>query len=205
MDATQTLAEWAQQMANTVRHRARAKEQRHQAALLNQTQAENAWVKGMDQVVQTLEVLVQARKRTGHFPHLTLVSYARSPQGTTTYMRRGTLLSLRGLEQKSPSIDFEIDSTPPFRSDLLAPAVRAITTPTTLQPTGLRQAHCCLGGVPAGDRGLATTEPCTGDAPGGEHRGDAQEFPGVPAAHRVIGVLRYMRYRSTLSQEAARG
>src|SRR5256885_11723400 len=107
MNPTQSLTEWARHMADAVQHRARAKEQRHQAGLLNQAQAEILWVKGMDQVVQTLEVLIQALKHTGHFPHLTLVSHARSPQGTTTYMRQGTLLSLKGLEQKSPSIEFE--------------------------------------------------------------------------------------------------
>lgn len=145
MEATQTLAEWARQMAEAVQLRAVAKEQRHQSGLLNQTQAEDLWVRGMDQVVQTLTVLVQALKHTGYFPQLSLMSYARSPQGTTTYMRRGTLVSLRGMEAESPTIEFEIDSTPPFRADLLAPTVRVITTPSTLQPTGLRQAHFCFG------------------------------------------------------------
>jgi len=86
-------------MADTIQHKARAKEQRHQSqsALLTQAQAELLWVQGMDQVVQTLDVLVQALKCTGQFPQLTLLSHARSPQGTTTYMRRGTLLTLKGL------------------------------------------------------------------------------------------------------------
>jgi hypothetical protein len=145
MDATQTLAEWAQQMADTVQHRAWAKEQRHQAAVLNQAQAENLWVKGMDQVVQTLEVLVQALKRTGHFPRLTLLTHARSPQGTTTYMRRGTLLSLKGLEEESPTVEFEIDIAPPFRPDVLVPTVRVITKRETRQPTRLRQEQLCFG------------------------------------------------------------
>ncbi|MBI3302778.1 MAG: hypothetical protein HYZ72_12000 [Deltaproteobacteria bacterium] len=145
MDTTQSLAEWARQMADTVQHRARAKEQRHQAGLLNQAQAENVWVKGMDQVVQTLNVLVQALKHTGHFPRLTLLSHARSPQGTTTYMRRGTLLSLKGLEQESPTIEFEIDTVPPFRPDLLAPTVRVITKTETRQAPGPGQEHFCFG------------------------------------------------------------
>ena len=145
MDTTQTLTEWTRKMADAVQHKARAKEQRHQATLLNQAQAENLWVKGMDQVVQTLEVLVQALKHTEHFPRLTLLTHARSPQGTTTYMRRGTLLSLKGLEWESPTIEFEIDTAPPFRPDLLAPGVRVITRPETAQATGARQEHFCFG------------------------------------------------------------
>ena len=151
MDTTQPLAEWARQMAETVQHRARAKEQRHQAGLINQAQAENLWVKGMDQVVQTLGVLVQALKHTGHFPQLTLVFYALSPQGTTTYMRRGTLLSLKGLEQKSPLIEFEIDLAPPFRPDLLAPIIQVITKAETRQATGSGQKHFCFGVSLQGD------------------------------------------------------
>jgi hypothetical protein len=145
MEKTQTLAEWAQQMAGTVQLKTLAKEQRHQAGHLTQSQAENLWVKGMDQVVQALDVLVQALKRTGHFPQLSLMSYARSPQGTTTYMRRGTLLSLRGLREESSTVEFEIDSTPPFRADLLAPTVRVLTTPGMSQAAGLRAAHYCVG------------------------------------------------------------
>ena len=145
MDTTQTLTEWVQQMADAVQHKARAKEQRHQAALLNQAQAESLWVEGMDQVVQTLDVLVQALKHTGHFPQLTLMTHARSPQGTTTYMRRGTLLSLKGLERESPTIEFEIDPAPPFRPDLLTPTVRVTTKPGTPQATGPRQEHFCFG------------------------------------------------------------
>src|SRR5713101_6093054 len=141
MDTTQPLAEWARQMAETVQPRARAKEQRHQAGLLNQAQAESLWVKGMDQVVQTLDILVQALKHTGYFPWLTLLPHARSPQGTTTYMRRGVLLSLKGLGEESPTVEFEIDTAPPFRPDLLAPTVQIITKPRTRQPTGLRQQH----------------------------------------------------------------
>jgi hypothetical protein len=145
MIETQTLAEWARQMAEAAQFRTLAKEQRHQAGLLNQIQAEKLWVDGMNQVVQILEVLVRALKRTGHFPQLSLMAYARSPQGTTTYMRRGTLLSLRGLREESSTIEWEIDSTPPFRVDLLAPTVCVITTPNTFQAAELRKTHWRLG------------------------------------------------------------
>ena len=145
MDTTQPLAEWAQQMADTIQHKARAKEQRHQTALLTQAQAELLWVQGMDQVVQTFNALVQALKHTGQFPQLTLLSHARSPQGTTTYMRRGTLLTLKGLEPESPATEFEIDPAPPFRPDLLVPTVRVITKPDTHQLMMSRQEHFCFG------------------------------------------------------------
>jgi len=145
MEANLSLDEWARRMAETVQHRARAEEQRHQTGLLTQAQAETLWVKGMDRVVQTLDILVRALKRTGQFPHLTLISHARSPQGTTTYMRRGTLLSLKGLEQKSPAIEFEIDSAPPFRPDLLAPTIRVATKPETRHPTGAEREYFCFG------------------------------------------------------------
>jgi len=145
MEKTRTLAEWARHMAEAAQLRTLAKEQRHQAGLLNQIQAEKLWVDGMNQVVQILEVLVRALKHTGHFPQLSLMAYARSPQGTTTYMRRGTLLSLRGLRQESSTIEWEIDSTPPFRADLLAPTVCVITTPNTLQAAELRKTHWRLG------------------------------------------------------------
>jgi hypothetical protein len=145
METTQSLAEWAEQMAETLQQKTQAKEQRHQAGLMNQTQAEAVWVRGMDQVIQTLESLVQALKHTGHFPHLTLLSHARSPQGTSTYMRRGTLLSLKGLERESQAIEFEIHIAPPFRPDLLAPAVRVVTKSDTGRDTGPRQEHFCFG------------------------------------------------------------
>jgi len=145
MDATQPLAEWARQMAEAVQNKARMKEQRHQAALLSQGQAENLWIKGMDQVVQTLDALVHALKHTGDFPQLALVLHARSPQGTTTYMQRGTLLSLKGLGEEIPAIEFEIDTAPSFRPDLLVPVVRVITKPETRQPTKLRQEHLRFG------------------------------------------------------------
>jgi hypothetical protein len=145
METTQPLVEWAQLMAETVQRQMLAKEHRQQASHLNQSQAETVWTKGMDQVIQTLDALVQALRRTGQFPHLSLMAYARSPQGTTTYMRRGTLLSLRGLREESATLEFEIDSTPPFRADLLAPTVRVITTPQTLHTRRLREAQWCLG------------------------------------------------------------
>ena len=150
MDTTQTLAEWAQQMAHIVQDKARAREQRHQAAFLNQTQAENIWVKGIDEVVGTLKVLVGALKQTGHFPQLTLLPHAQSPQGTSTYMRRGTLLVLKGLEPASPIIEFEIDTTPPFRPDLLTPTVRVVTKQSTVQAPGPRHEHFCFGVTPQG-------------------------------------------------------
>jgi hypothetical protein len=145
MDTTPSLTEWAQQMADAVQRRARAKEQRHHTGLLNQAQAEQVWVKGMDQVVQTLEGLVGALKHTGQFPHLTVVSYAQSPQGTTTYMRRGTLLSVKGLEPQSPTIEFAIDSGPAFRPDLLVPTIRVISNPQTRQAPGAAREHFCFG------------------------------------------------------------
>jgi hypothetical protein len=145
MDTAQTLGQWAEQMAEIVQQKARAKEQRHRSALLTQAQAEQVWVKAMDGVIQTLEVVVQALKRTKHFPQLILLLHARSPQGTSTYMRRGTLLSLKGLEPTNQTIEFEIDSVPPFRPDLLAPTVRVITKPDTAQSAGLRQEQLCFG------------------------------------------------------------
>ncbi|MGE0679816.1 MAG: hypothetical protein AB7P69_02750 [Candidatus Binatia bacterium] len=139
----QSLAEWAQSMAEAVLRKTWATEQ--QIGSIPQSQVESIWVKGMDQVTQALGVLVQALKDTKQFPQLSLISYARSPQGTTTYMRRGTLLSLRGLREDSPTLEFEIDPSTPFRADLLAPTVRVLTTPATLQSNGLRKAHWCIG------------------------------------------------------------
>ena len=55
-----------------------------------------------------------------HFD-LSVLSYAQSPQGRTTYMRRGALLSVRGLREEGPTIEFEIDPAPPFRADPLTP------------------------------------------------------------------------------------
>jgi hypothetical protein len=63
MDPSLSRAAWAQQMADAVQRGARAQEQRHQAGLLTQVQAESVWVKGMDQVVQTLD-LWQGASRT---------------------------------------------------------------------------------------------------------------------------------------------
>jgi hypothetical protein len=140
----QPLAVWAQQIADALQHTALTKAQR-QADHGNDSQNETLWVKGMDQVAQTLTALVHALKRTQQFPHLSLLSYAQSPQGTTTYMRRGTLLSLRGLREGAPSVEFEIDASPPFRADLLPPLVRVVTTPQPSQATSLRTAHWCVG------------------------------------------------------------
>ena len=99
----------------------------------------------MDRVVQILEGLVRALKHTGQFPHLTVVSYARSPQGTTTDMRRGTLVSLESLELQSPTIEFAIDGAPPFRPDLLVPTIRVLSKLHTRQATGATQEHFCFG------------------------------------------------------------
>ena len=143
MAESQPLVEWAQSMAEAVRRKTWVTEP--QIGSLQQSQVENIWVKGMDQVTQTLGVLVQALKDTQQFSQLSLISYARSPQGTTTYMRRGTLLSLRGLREEGPTLEFEIDPSAPFRVDLLAPTVRVLTTPATLQINGLRKAHWCIG------------------------------------------------------------
>lgn len=145
MENLQTRAEWAQQMADTVQLKILAEEQRHQRGSLMQSQAEHVWVTGMDQVVHTLACLVQALQDTGCFPHLKLVSYARSPQGTTTYMRRGSLLSLKGLHEKTPTIEFEIDGAAPFRADLLTPIVRVITISNSFHPTNRRKVHWCFG------------------------------------------------------------
>ena len=167
MDTTQPLATWAQQMAAAVRQRAQAKEQRHRDGLLTQAQAEDAWVKGMDQVVQTLEVLVRALKHTGQFPQLTLISHARSPQGTTTYMRRGMLVSLEGLEPQGPTIEFEIDSAPPFRPDLLVPTIRVIAKPQTRSTPSVEQEHFCVGISLQGDIVWQLRNPTAGIPPKG--------------------------------------
>jgi len=122
------LEAWALQMAELVQRKTRERDQRHQTAVLNQAQAERLWVAGMDQVVHTLTLLVQALRQTGEFSHLTLLTHARSPQGTTTYMRQGVLLTLKGLGQDQQTIEFAIDNASPFRPDLLAPMVRVLTT-----------------------------------------------------------------------------
>jgi hypothetical protein len=143
MENTQSLAAWAQEMAAMAERKAQA--QKQQASRLNHAQSETIWVNGMEQVVQILVTLVQALKHTKHFPDLSVLSYAQSPQGTTTYMRRGTLLSVRGLQEESPTIEFEIDTAPPFRADLLAPTVRVLTSPQPSHAASLRQAHWGVG------------------------------------------------------------
>jgi hypothetical protein len=150
MDPTQSLTEWAQQMAATVQHKARAKEHRHQAALLNQAEAEQVWVDRMNQVVRTCQTLVQALKRTGQFPELALLLHAQSPQGTVTYMRRGTLFSLKGIEKDGPAIEFVIDPAPPFRPDLLTPTIRVITNQDTERAGRPRQEQFRFGVTPQG-------------------------------------------------------
>jgi hypothetical protein len=145
MEHPQSLATWAHEMAALVERKILTQEQQQQASLLNQAQAETVWVKGMEQVVQILAKLVQALKQTKRFPNLSVLSYAQSPQGTTTYMRRGTLLSVRGLQEEGLTIEFEIDTAPPFRADLLAPTVRVLTSPRPHHPLGLRQAHWSIG------------------------------------------------------------
>lgn len=145
MKDTQDLASWAQEMASIAERKTLTQEQQQQASLLDHTQTETVWAKGMDQVVQILTKLVQVLKHTNHFPDLSVLSYAQSPQGTTTYMRRGTLLSVRGLQEESPTIEFEIDTAPPFRADLLAPTVRVLTSPHPSHSASLRQAHWNVG------------------------------------------------------------
>ena len=145
MENTQSLAAWAQEMVTIAGRKTLAQERQQQASRLNQTQAETVWVNGMDRVVRILTTLVHALKHTQRFPDLSVLSYAQSPQGTTTYMRRGTLLSVRGLQEESPTIEFEIDTTPPFRADLLAPTVRLLTSPHPYHTASLRQAHWSVG------------------------------------------------------------
>ena len=139
------LEAWAQQMAELVQRKSREREQRHQTAVLNQAQAERLWVESMDQIVYTLTLLVQALRQTGQFPHLTLMTHARSPQGTTTYMRQGVLLTLKGVGQDQQTIEFAIDSTPAFRPDLLAPTVRVLTTQEARYGAGAPQDQLRLG------------------------------------------------------------
>ena len=145
MDTTPSLAAWAQEMAAIAKRKILVQEQQQQASLLDQTRAETVWANGMHQVVQMLTKLVQALRHTKHFPDLRVLSYAQSPQGTTTYMRRGTLLSVRGLQEESPMIELEIDTSPPFRADLLAPTVRMLTSPQPHNAASLRQAHWNIG------------------------------------------------------------
>lgn len=143
MENTPSLAAWAQEMVAIAEHKTQAREQ--QASRLHLPENETLWVNGIDQVVQTLAKLVQALKHTKRFPDLSVLSYAQSPQGSTTYMRRGTLLSVRGLHKEGPTIEFEIDTEPPFRADLLAPAVRVLTSPHPHLGTSRRQAQWAVG------------------------------------------------------------
>jgi hypothetical protein len=139
------LEAWAQQMAELVQRKTRERDQRHQTAILNQAQAERLWVAGMDQVVHTLTRLVQALRQTGQFPQLTLITHARSPQGTTTYMRQGVLLTLKGVGQDQQTIEFAIDGASAFRPDLFAPMVRVLTTQAARHGAGTPQDQLRLG------------------------------------------------------------
>lgn len=145
MENSRSLAVWAQEMAAIAERKIQAQEQQQHASRLSQSQVETVWVTGIDQIVRILTTLVQALKHTQRFPDLSVLSYAQSPQGTTTYMRRGTLLSVRGLHEESPTIEFEIDAAPPFRADLLAPTVRVLTSPHPHHAATLRQAHWNVG------------------------------------------------------------
>jgi hypothetical protein len=139
------LEAWAQQMAELVQRKARERDQRHQTAVLNQAQAERLWVGGMDHVVHTLARLVEALRHTGQFPQLTLMAHARSPQGTTTYMHQGVLLTLKGVGQDQQTIEFAIDGASAFRPDLLTPMVRVLTIQDTRSGAGTPQDHLRLG------------------------------------------------------------
>lgn len=139
------VAAWAQQMADLVQRKARERHQRHQTAVMNQAQAERLWVAGMDQIVQTFTSLVTALRQTGHFPHLTIATHARSPQGTTTYMRQGALLTLKGVGQDQQTIECAIDTTPPFRPDLLAPLIRVVSSRRTGTREHRPKTNCASG------------------------------------------------------------
>ena len=139
------LAAWAQQMAALVQRKAQERQQRHQTAVMNQAQAERLWVAGMDQVVQTFSAVVAALQQTGHFPQLRLTTHARSPQGTTTYMRQGVLLTLKGVGQELQTIECAIDHTPSFRPDLLAPLIRVVSLPEGRDKGAPPQEHFRLG------------------------------------------------------------
>lgn len=139
------LEAWAQQMAELVQRKTRERDQRHQTAVLNQAQAERLWVAGMDQVVYILTLLVQALRQTGQFSQLTLITHARSPQGTTTYMRQGVLLTLKGVGQDRQAIEFTIDGASAFRPDLIAPMVRVLTIQEARHGAGAPQDQLRLG------------------------------------------------------------
>jgi hypothetical protein len=101
MENTQDVASWAHEMAAIVERKTLAHAQQQQARLLDHTQIETVWAKGMDQVVQILAKLVQALKHTNRFPDLSVLSLRPESAGTTTYMRRGTLLSVRLTRRES--------------------------------------------------------------------------------------------------------
>src|SRR5262245_27894531 len=174
MEHLQPRAAWAQQMADMVQRKLLAKAQQHHRGSLTQSQAEQVWITGMDRVVQTLAGLVQALQDTGSFPQLKLVTYAHNPQGTTTYMRRGSLLSLKGLQENTPTIDFEIDGAPPFRADVLTPIVRVVTIANSFQPTNRRKVHWCFGVSMQGAVVWQKQDPA-GQVPSEGSEGDVEE------------------------------
>lgn len=49
------------------------------------------------------------------------------------------------MQAESPSIEFAIDTAPPFRADLLAPTVRVLTSPHPRHSASLRRAHWRVG------------------------------------------------------------
>lgn len=145
MATSQSLAAWADEMAAVAECNTQVHEQQRRTSLLDHTQTEIVWVNGIHQIVTILATLVEALKHTKCFPALTVVSYAQSTQGITTYMRQGTLLRVKGLQDESPTIEFEIDSRPPFRADLLAPTVRVLTAPHPHHATSVPQAQWNVG------------------------------------------------------------
>jgi hypothetical protein len=140
-----SLTAWAQERAAIAERRTRAQDKRQNTSHFSQIQAETVWVNGMAQVVRILTKLGEALQHTHRFPDLRVLSYAQSPQGTTTDMRGGTLLSVRGVQAESASIEFEIDTTPPFRADLLAPTARVWTAPHPHHSARPRRAHWSIG------------------------------------------------------------
>ena len=80
MEHALSLAAWAQEMATIAERKTRTQDQQQHTSHLSQTQAEAAWVNGMDQVVRILTKLVKALKQTQRFPDLSVLSYAQSPQ-----------------------------------------------------------------------------------------------------------------------------
>jgi hypothetical protein len=112
MEHALSLAAWAQEMATIAERKTRAQDQQQHTSHLSQTQAETVWVTGMDQVVRILTKLVQALKHTQRFPDLSVLSYAQSPQGTTTYMRLLNRSPTSGTIRCAPEDAHEEDHCP---------------------------------------------------------------------------------------------